>query len=59
MKKLIIAFLISPAIYAHPGHEHLGILAHGIANSDLLMMLFALFVVSCAWSLGFLERASQ
>jgi len=59
MKKLIIAFLMSPTVFAHPGHEHLGILAHGVANPDLPVILFVVFAVSCAWGLAFLKRASR
>ena len=56
MKKLIIAWLMSPMVVAHPGHDHVGILAHGVANPDLAVMLFVVFAVSCAGGLAFLTR---
>lgn len=59
MKKLIIVLLMSPMAFAHPGHDHEGMLAHGVANPDLAMMLFLLFAASCAWALGLLKRDSR
>ncbi len=56
MKKLMIALLMSPMVFAHPGHDHVGILAHGVANPDLAVMLFVVFAVSCAGGLAFLTR---
>ena len=59
MKKLIIVLLMSPMVFAHPGHDHHGILAHGVAIPDLAVMLLVVFAVSCAWGLGFLKRVSR
>lgn len=59
MKKLIITFLMSPMVFAHPDHEHMGVLAHGVANPDLPVMLLVVFAVSCASALGFMKRASR
>ena len=56
MKKLIIAWLMSPMVVAHPGHDHLGILAHGAASPDLAVLLLVVFAVSCAGGLAFLTR---
>ena len=56
MKKLMIALLMSPIVFAHPGHDRAVILAHGVANPDLAVMLFVVFAVSCAGGLAFLTR---
>ena len=56
MKRLTIALLISPMVFAHPGHDHLGILAHGAASPDLAVLLLVVFAVSCAGGLAFLTR---
>ena len=52
----MIALLISPMVFAHPGHDHLGILAHGAASPDLAVLLLVVFAVSCAGGLAFLTR---
>lgn len=59
MRTLVIACLVSPTVFAHPGHEHVGLLAHGTANPDLSMVLFAAVAVSCAWALSALKRRSR
>ena len=46
MKKLIIVWLMSPIVVAHPGYDHAGLLAHGVANPDLPVMLLVVVAVS-------------
>jgi hypothetical protein len=59
MKKLIIVWLMSPMVVAHPGYDHAGLLAHGVANPDLPVMLLVVVAVSGVWGLRFLKRASR
>jgi hypothetical protein len=49
MKKLIIGLLVSPVVVAHSGHDHVGLLAHGAFNPDMLILLSATSVGFGGW----------
>ena len=41
----ILSILISPAVYAHPGHEVSNSLLHGVLHTEHLAVLFGIAVV--------------
>lgn len=49
MKKCLSLLALPTTAFAHPGHEHTGLLAHGAAHPEMTGLLIAAFVVAGAW----------